>query len=74
MIEENHENTPVRLVDTGIRTRDLPNASLVRYHEATSLGFVIFLIIIMIVLMMNYDITEWEKYRFLHGDVLSITI
>ena len=29
---------PVRLVGTGIRTRDLPNASLVRYHEATSLG------------------------------------
>ena len=30
--------TPVRLVGTGIRTRDLPNASLVRYHGATSLG------------------------------------
>ena len=30
--------TPVRLVGTGIRTRDLPNASLVRYHRATSLG------------------------------------
>ena len=29
---------PVRLVGTGIRTRDLPNASLVRYHGATSLG------------------------------------
>ena len=27
-----------RLVGTGIRTRDLPNASLVRYHGATSLG------------------------------------
>ena len=38
MIEENHEKTPVRLDDTGIRTRDLPNASLVRYHGATSLG------------------------------------
>ena len=36
--EENHEKTPVRLVSTGIRTRDLPNASLVRYHGATSLG------------------------------------
>ena len=30
--------TPVRLVGTGIWTRDLPNASLVRYHEAISLG------------------------------------
>ena len=38
MIEENHEKTPVRLVGTGIRTRDLPHASLVRYHGATSLG------------------------------------
>ena len=38
MIEENHEETPVRLVGTGIWTRDLPNASLVRYHGATSLG------------------------------------
>ena len=37
MIEENHEKTPVRLVGTGIWTRDLPNASLVRYHGATSL-------------------------------------
>ena len=38
MTEENHEKTSVRLVGTGIRTRDLPNASLVRYHVATSLG------------------------------------
>ena len=38
MIEENHEKTSVRLVGTGIWTRDLPNASLVRYHGATSLG------------------------------------
>ena len=38
MTEENHENTTVSLVGTGIRTRDLPNASLVRYHGATSLG------------------------------------
>ena len=38
MIEENHEKTPVRLVATGIWTRDLPNASLVRYHGAISLG------------------------------------
>ena len=38
MIEENHDKTPVRLVGTGIWTRDLPNASLVRYHGATSLG------------------------------------
>ena len=29
---------PVRLVGTGIWTRGLPNASLVRYHGATSLG------------------------------------
>ena len=36
--QENHEKTPVRLVSTGIRTRDLPNASLVRYHGATSLS------------------------------------
>ena len=32
------KKTPVRLVGTGIRTRDLPNASLVRYHGVTSLG------------------------------------
>ena len=38
MTEENHEKPPVRLVGTGIRTRDLPNASLVHYHGATSLG------------------------------------
>ena len=38
MIEENHEKTSVRLVVTGIWTQDLPNASLVRYHGATSLG------------------------------------
>ena len=37
MTEENHEKIPVRLVGTGIRTRDLPNASLVRYDGATSL-------------------------------------
>ena len=39
MIEENHEKTSVRLVGIEIWTRDLPNASLVRYHGATSLGF-----------------------------------
>ena len=38
MIEETHEKTAVRLVGTGIWTRDLPNESLVRYHGATSLG------------------------------------
>ena len=42
MIEENHEKTPVRLVGTGIRNRDLPNASLVRYHGATSLGYYLY--------------------------------
>ena len=38
MIEENREKTSVRLVGTGIWTQDLPNASLVRYQGATSLG------------------------------------
>ena len=38
MTEENHEKTTVQVVGTGIRTRDLPNASLVGYHGATSLG------------------------------------
>ena len=38
MTEENYEKTTVRLVGTGIRTRDLPNASLVLYHGGTSLG------------------------------------
>ena len=38
MIEKNHEKTSFRLVGTGIGTWDLPNASLLRYHEATSLG------------------------------------
>ena len=32
------KKTPIRLVGIGIRTRDLPNASLVRYHGAPSLG------------------------------------
>ena len=32
------KKTSVRLVGIGIWTRDLPNASLVRYHGATSLG------------------------------------
>ena len=32
------KKTSVRLVGTGIRTLDLPNSSLVRYHGATSLG------------------------------------
>ena len=41
MIEENHEKPPVRLVGTGIWTRDLPDASLVRYHGDTSLGDII---------------------------------
>ena len=43
MIEENHENTSVRLLGTGIWSRDLPNASLVHYHGATSQGSVILL-------------------------------
>ena len=38
MIEENHEKVPVRLVGTGIWTRDPPNTSLLHYHGATSLG------------------------------------
>ena len=42
MIEENQEN-PLRLVGTGIFTKDLPNTSLVRYHGVTSLGFVRFI-------------------------------
>ena len=45
MIEVNHEKTSVRLVGTGIRTRDLPNASLVRYHGATSLGKTTFVMV-----------------------------
>ena len=40
MIEENHEKTSVRLVGTGIWTRDLPNASLVRYHGAIPICFI----------------------------------
>ena len=43
--EENHEKRSVRLVGTGIWTRDLPNASLVRYHGATSLeSFIIYIL------------------------------
>ena len=38
LTEESHEKPPVRLVGTGIRTLDLPNASLVRCHAATTLG------------------------------------
>ena len=40
-LKKTTEKTPVRLVGTGIWTRDLPNASLVRYHGATSLGTII---------------------------------
>ena len=36
MTQENHEKTSVRLVDNGIRTRHLLNASLVRYHLAST--------------------------------------
>ena len=32
------QKSPVRLIGTGIRTGDLPNASLVCYHGTTSLG------------------------------------
>ena len=38
MTEENNEKTPDRLVGTGIWTKYLPNASLVRYHGASSFG------------------------------------
>ena len=38
MIEENHEKTRVRLVGTGIWTKDVPNASLMHYHRATLLS------------------------------------
>ena len=44
MSEENHEKTSVRLVGTRIWTRDLPNASLVRYHGATSLSSIYILL------------------------------
>ena len=37
------KKNPVRLVGTGIWTRDLPNASLVGYHGAISLGKFFFL-------------------------------
>ena len=37
-IQSTKKKTPVRLVGTGIWTSDLPNASLVRYYWATSLG------------------------------------
>ena len=53
MIEENYEKTPVRLVGTGIWTRDLQNASLVRYHGATSLGSIISCSVILILWYMN---------------------
>ena len=37
-VRKTTKKTPIRLVGTGIWTRDLPNASLVPYHGATSLG------------------------------------
>ena len=37
-LRKSTKKTSVRLAGTGIWTRDLPNASLVRYHGATSLG------------------------------------
>ena len=39
---------PVRLVCTGIWTRDLPNVSLVRYHGATSLGAIRFILTVIV--------------------------
>ena len=39
-LRETTKKTSVRLVGTGIWTRDLPNASLVRYHAAISLGYI----------------------------------
>ena len=45
MNEENQEETSVRLVGTGIWIRDLPNASLVRYHGASSLGSYLLLLV-----------------------------
>ena len=57
MIEENHEKTSVRLVGTGIWTQDLPNASLVRYHGATSLGYCVLYLHICYI---KFHIQNWE--------------
>ena len=42
MTEENHKKTLLRLVGHGIWTRNLPNARLVRYLGAISLGSKLF--------------------------------
>ena len=41
-LDEIHEKNPVRLAATGIWTRDLPNACLMGYRGATSLGVFFF--------------------------------
>ena len=64
MIEENHEKTTVRLVGTGIWTRDLPNASLVRCHGASSLGHFIILLNFVKVSHWNFDHFLWIPYTY----------
>ena len=53
--------TWTRLAGHGIWTRDLPNASLVRYHRATSLGYYTCCIMtITLLLMLNLE--DWNGW------------
>ena len=60
------EKTSVRLAGHGIWTRDLPKASLVRYHEATSLGFINLCLVFQITFFHVYNLilsvqTAWTR-------------
>ena len=57
---ENHEKIPVRLIGIGIWARDLPNASLVRYHGAMSLG--------------SYIIVTQPLYLFIYFNFFKLVI
>ena len=51
--------TSTRLAGHGIWTRDLPNASLLRYHGATSLGYSDLTITNLYIYKRRYWLTDW---------------
>ena len=70
MIEENHEKTSVKFVGTGISTKDLLNASLMRYHLARFV--MVFLIGIAFILYPLYLCYIFIKSNFTPMGVLVI--
>ena len=54
--------TSTRLAGQGIWTRDLPNASLVRYHGATSLGIIVLLVLFLLFFWLSkFCWSAWRK-------------